>query len=348
MRERMKKGYERLARLSLVLVYLVILAGAVVRMTGSGMGCPDWPKCFGYYIPPTDEAELIWTPGRAYQKGQVIIREEGLLLARTDFTAGPAFEPGNWEPYTRHDYAVFNAAHTWTEYINRLLGALSGLSILAMAVCSLAWWKERKWKVLAAWVAVVAIGFQAWLGATVVYSVLAPVRITIHMVMALLIVALLAWIVFRNSQPDPGHRPDGPVYRLWGVTLLLSLVQITLGTQVRQFVDHQAESLGEAGRSLWLQDPTPLFYVHRSFSIVLVLLHLWAAFRVYRLRLGYGKMGVALGALVLILFSGIAMNYLAFPFGSQPLHLAMASILFGIQWYLFLELRHAWVARISS
>ena len=344
----MKKGYERLARLSLVLVYLVILAGAVVRMTGSGMGCPDWPKCFGYYIPPTEEAELVYTPGRAYKKGQVIIRDEGLLLARTDFKAGPAFEPGNWEPYTRHDYALFNAAHTWTEYINRLLGALSGLSILAMAVCSLAWWKERKWKVLAAWVAVVAIGFQGWLGATVVYSVLAPVRITVHMVMALLIVALLAWIVFRNSRPDQAHRPDRQTYRIWGATVLLSLFQITLGTQVRQFIDHQAESLGEAGRSLWLRDPTPLFYLHRSFSIVLVLLHLWAAFRVYRLGLGYGKMGFALGALLLIVVSGMAMNYLGFPWGSQPLHLVMAAVLFGIQWYLLLELRRAWVTRISS
>ena len=67
----MQKTYRPLAKTSLILVYLVILAGAVVRMTGSGMGCPDWPKCFGYLIPPTEEAELLWTAEKTYKKGQV-------------------------------------------------------------------------------------------------------------------------------------------------------------------------------------------------------------------------------------------------------------------------------------
>ena len=78
----MQNKFTKIAKISLVLVYLVIIAGAVVRMTGSGMGCPDWPKCFGHYIPPTDIRELQWQPKKEFKKGQVIILNEALWVAK--------------------------------------------------------------------------------------------------------------------------------------------------------------------------------------------------------------------------------------------------------------------------
>ena len=346
--ERMKKWYPGLAKTALILVYLVILAGAVVRMTGSGMGCPDWPKCFGYYIPPTEETELLWTPGKTYMEGQVIIREEALLVARNDFTSTSDFSMANWEPYTRHDYAIFNATHTWIEYINRLLGALAGLAMLLLAISSLAWWKEKRSRTLFAWLGVLAIGFQAWLGATVVYSVLEPAKITLHMFMALVIVGMLLWII-HSSDPKTRHfRYNRITSRLWWAIVPLSMLQILLGTQVRQYIDHQSELVGMQARELWLQNPDIVFYVHRSFSILLLILHVWAAYRVYSMRLGFEKINASLMVLLGLIFSGIAMNYFAFPWGSQATHLFLASLLFGFQWYALMELKRASKTGISS
>jgi heme a synthase len=75
----------------LVNIFLVIIAGSVVRMTGSGMGCPDWPKCFGYLIPPTEKAQLLWESAKEFDKGQIIIHEEALWIAKNDFVAGQEY-----------------------------------------------------------------------------------------------------------------------------------------------------------------------------------------------------------------------------------------------------------------
>ncbi|AYN68724.1 heme A synthase [Euzebyella marina] len=334
----MQNSFRKVAKLSLILVYLVIIAGAVVRMTGSGMGCPDWPKCFGHYIPPTDESELQWQANTPFTKGQIIIRDEALVVANKSFTTGNDFEAANWDAYTKHDYATFNVAHTWIEYINRLFGALAGFATLILAVLSFKFLRNKKRVTVLSWLVVFGMGFQAWLGATVVYSVLEPVKITLHMIMALVIVAMLLYLIYITKQEkEPLDRPQVKIAPLMTLTLVLTLVQIVLGTQVRQFVDEQIDVFGESAKNLWLSDIDWKFYLHRSFSIIVVLLNIVLAQRIYKIGLGFKKINWVLGLIALEVITGISMYYLDFPFASQPAHLVLASLLFGVQFYLVLE-----------
>lgn len=336
----MKKYYIKTAKISLVLVYLVIIAGAVVRMTGSGMGCPDWPKCFGYYIPPTEESQLDWQPQKEYKTGQVIILDGALRVARENFTTTTTYQSERWEPYTKHSYATFNVFHTWTEYLNRLLGALAGLATLLLAFISISFWKTSKQITFLSWGVVFAMGFQGWLGATVVYSVLEPVKISLHMVMALVIVGMILILIFKTSDQQKAQRYHRQLPMLLLFALLFTIIQIILGTQVREFIDEQVKILGQNSVSDWLADPSTIFYVHRSFSIVVVLFNICIAAMIYRNKLGYHKMNWVLVLLIMEVFTGLAMYYLHFPFATQPLHLVLASLLFGVQFYVVLEALH--------
>ena len=92
----MKISYNLLVKTSLILIFTVILAGSIVRMTGSGMGCPDWPKCFGYLIPPTERSQLEWKKFHLYKKGQIIIKNESLRVAKNDFISSEIYKIENW------------------------------------------------------------------------------------------------------------------------------------------------------------------------------------------------------------------------------------------------------------
>lgn len=329
--------YRKSVKIALILVYLVIVAGAMVRMTGSGMGCPDWPKCFGYYIPPTEIEELEWQPKRSFEKGQVIIYNESLQVASKDFITSEEFDSTNWELYTKHDYAIFNVWHTWIEYINRLFGALAGIAILIMAVLSFRKWKFKKRITVLSVLSVFLIGFQAWLGATVVYSVLSPVKITIHMLMALVIVAVLLYLLQVSKEKIKIFNVSQPFKIILLAALTLTLVQVALGTQVRQFVDDQIDVFGYDAKSSWLSDAPLVFYVHRTFSILIFLLNfsIWFINRKNGYNLKYVNLLMVL--LILEIGTGIAMYYLDFPALSQPLHLVIATLFFGVQFYVVLE-----------
>ena len=273
----MKKYFLTAAKTALILVYLVIFAGALVRMTGSGMGCPDWPKCFGYYIPPTEQKELEFTANKTYNEGMVIIKDEGLLVAKQNFISTTTFSESNWEAYTKHDYAIFNPAHTWIEYINRLFGALAGIACIIAMFFSLGYWRENKKIFWFSFLVCVLMGFQAWLGKTVVDSVLNPVKITTHMLVAFLIVALQLYVIYVVSAKTAVRKFDKKFNIAILVVLLLTIVQVVLGTYVREYIDHVSET--GLDKSLWLQNPEIIFYFHRSFSIVVFLANLYLLLR---------------------------------------------------------------------
>lgn len=333
----MKKYFTRITKIALVLVYLVIVAGALVRMTGSGMGCPDWPRCFGYYIPPTDISELMWSPNHEFKSGQVIIKDEKLWVAKETFTTTDTYDGANWELYTKHDYATFNPVHTWVEYVNRLVGALAGVAVFIMAIASFSFWREKTKVIFLSWLAVFLMGFQGWLGATVVYSVLNPVKITIHMVMALVIVALILYILSLAKAKTAAFKYDKLFKSLLVISIILTLIQVVLGTQVRQFVDERVKMLGYENMHLVLDNPLISFYFHRTFSFVVFGINLWLYLRNKKLNLGFAKTAWIMWLMVIEIISGVVMYYFDFPFGMQSTHLVVASLLFGVQFYMILE-----------
>ena len=331
----MQKYFLKSAQIALVLVYLVIFAGAFVRLTGSGMGCPDWPKCFGYYIPPTEKKELLFTAQKEYDKGQVIIKDEILLVAKTDFTSKTNFDASNWEKYTKHDYAIFNPIHTWVEYINRLLGALAGIACVITFILAFGFRKEKKILLLLTFLVCVLMGFQAWLGKTVVDSDLSPYKITTHMLAALLIVAFQLIVIYNTQNNNKTARYNAKFNIVLLISLALTLVQIVLGTDVREQVDIISKT--GAPEMMWLKNPTIVFYIHRSFSIVVLLTNLYLFSLNHKLSLGFSKIKWVIVILIIEIISGIAMYYLDFPFGTQTIHVVLATLLFGVQFYIILE-----------
>jgi cytochrome c oxidase assembly protein subunit 15 len=340
----MKKRFPLIVKLSLISVYVIFLAGAVVRMTGSGMGCPDWPKCFGYYIPPTSEAQITWQPNATYQKGMIIIKDKTLYVAQKKTNTYASFFASNWKEYTKHSYAKFNKFHTWTEYINRLASVISGIFFLVLLVAASKFWKEKKQITVLAFSAFSLLLGEAWLGKMVVDSNLKPTIITIHMVGGLIIIALLLQLQFISSQQKRKHTPHSLFSKLLIVAAIFSLIQIAMGTQVRQFIDEQVKIFGFDNKNFSLLNPSFKFYFHRSFTIAIVLINVVLFYINQHEKLEYALINWVIALIFLETFTGILMYYVAFPMGTQAAHLLAGAILFGLQFYLWLQSRAAQLA----
>ena len=336
----MKKRFNFWTKTSILIVYLVIATGGVVRMTGSGMGCPDWPKCFGYYIPPTNIAELTWVSGKTFEKGQMIIYSDELKMSKKDFISGSDFNPKNWQDYTKHDYSVFNPLHTWVEFINRLIGVVCGISVLILGFYSIQFYKNKLIITLLSLLTIIAVGFQAWLGKIVVDSNLSPYSITIHMLMALLIISILIFIHFQNGNYKKNSVKNVALQNIVLLSLIFTIIQIVIGTQVREFVDEQIIMIGETKKNLWLLVLPSIFLTHRSFSLLILTVNFFVIYLSRKINLNSKIIFWIIGIIAIEIILGIAMYYLHFPFSSQPLHLLLATILFGVQFFFYVSIRN--------
>lgn len=317
----------------LVFVFLVILAGSIVRMTGSGMGCPDWPKCFGQWIPPTTEAELpgdyqeIYSEKRAekIEKFARFLESIGFKNQASELKSDP----------TLLEEQPFNVYQTYTEYGNRLVGFLAGNFILIGTIWALFFWKQRKDLFLLSFLSLIIIMIQAWFGSIVVATNLVPWTISVHMVLAMVTMALEAFIIHKaNDSKFKTVFPKRVSVLLW-VAFGIIMYQMLMGIQVRQQVDHMIDAgmaKGELinGFDFW-------YYVHRSFSWIVMFIYIYVFLQLKNIKRYRNYLIVILSAIGLEFITGILISYFDFPPGAQPIHLGAATIIFTINLFILYE-----------
>ena len=298
---------------TLVVVLLLILAGGIVRSSGSGMGCPDWPLCFGQVIPPLVESDL----------------------------------PANYqEIYAERGYADtrFNALKTWTEYLNRLLGALTGLMVLVQAVLAYLLVRSRSVSMassassgagvsgstafVAALLALVLVLVQGGIGAWVVASHLQGSVVTLHLALAWVLMGVQVGLGVHLSG-RPAQAWSIPRAEAWamGFWLLLLLVQLFLGAGVREAVD--AWTPVYATDVFEMRVLGAVYLAHKNLWMLIMLGGAWLAYRLWtQCPDGQARFWslLAMASLTLQVMSGLWMVLGALPALPRTLHVLLGSL----------------------
>jgi cytochrome c oxidase assembly protein subunit 15 len=298
---------------TLVVVLLLILAGGIVRSSGSGMGCPDWPLCFGQVIPPLVESDL----------------------------------PANYqEIYAERGYADtrFNALKTWTEYLNRLLGALTGLMVLVQAVLAFVLVRTRSVSMaasassgagvsgstafLAALLALVLVLVQGGIGAWVVASHLQGSVVTLHLALAWVLMGVQVGLGVHLSG-RPAQAWSIPRAEAWAmvVWLLLLLVQLFLGAGVREAVD--AWTPVYATDVFGMRVLGNVYLAHKNLWMLIMLGGAWLAYQLWtQCPDGQARFWsfLAMASLTLQVMSGLWMVLGALPALPRTLHVLLGSL----------------------
>jgi len=130
---RIDRIYRRIGFITCSSVFLLFLFGGLVRATGSGMGCPDWPRCFGLWAPPTCDCDLPANYEQLFlEKRLAKVKRFAQTLER--FGLNQQAQTLRENPYVDLP-EKFDPIKAWIEYINRLFGVFSVFA--ATPLCSL-------------------------------------------------------------------------------------------------------------------------------------------------------------------------------------------------------------------
>ena len=220
--------------LSIFFIFLLFAIGGLVRSTGSGMGCPDWPKCFGEYIPPTSESALPDNYEEIYKEQRIAKTTRFTKLLRNigfNYLAQQIIL--NDQINESHE---FNAVKAYVEYINRLWGALTGVIVF---ICLLLSFRYLQYEPSVFWwtlLGFVSVFLNALLGAVVVHTNLIGGIVTAHFIFAF--IAISAFIIARRYiSKSEVEIFDGSSKSLVILLAVVSFFQILIGAGLREDYD---------------------------------------------------------------------------------------------------------------
>ena len=316
--------FQKLSVAALVSVLFLMFVGAVVRVSGAGMGCPDWPTCWGCLIPPTsvEEVDFDKLPIERFQKKAERMGRDPATITEESLRA------------------EFNPRHVWTEYFNRLCSLPVGFFSLATFIA--AFWQRGK-RPLVFWMAfgsLVVVLVNAWMGARVVYSGLKPGVLTTHLALAMALTGMLSYCAWRGTDhPWRIRASAGALGKLrLAVTILLVIVvtEGILGARVREMTDELAKFHVDAPRATWIAEleGSWKYLFHRSFSWVILCGTLWAWWLASKHcdgGTGWVERTV-LGIVLVQMILGLVMAQVHIYSWVQVLHVGLAAVLLTFTW----------------
>jgi heme a synthase len=321
------KTYTKLANAALISVLTLIFAGAIVRVTGAGMGCPDWPTCWGMLIPPTSVEEVN------FEKLDIKkFQEKAERMGRNPSTI------------SRESLrAEFNSRHVWTEFTNRLLALPVGFFSLATFIASFRFKKIRPLLFWLSFSGLLLVLTNAWMGARVVYSGISPGVLSTHLALAMALICVLTFCVWAGAERPLKVKMSRDT-RLVRMTVLALLVLVVtegiLGTQIREMTDELSKTHLDSPRETWIGklEQSITYYIHRSFSWVLLLTAVFA-FTLAKKHQPDGVTPSQVGVLAIMftqMILGLVMAQIHIYSWVQVLHVGLASILLALvfRWFL--------------